>query len=31
MKEMDVLKGIIISMRPDNKLPEYIQKSISGL
>lgn len=30
-KEMDVLKGIIISMRPDNKLPEYIQTALSDI
>lgn len=30
-KEMEVLKGIIISMKPDNTLPEYIQKSMNDL
>lgn len=30
-KELDVLKGIIITMRADNKLPETIQKMMSSI
>jgi hypothetical protein len=30
-KEMEVLKGIIISMKPDNTLPEFIQKPMNDL
>jgi molybdopterin converting factor small subunit len=30
-KEMEVLKGIIISMKPDNTLPEFIQRPLNDL